>query len=183
MGPAKEAFMVGGNVAHKGPQYGDEDDLLLITLDFGNDRFATLEYGSAFRWPEHSVLVQGTRGAIFIDLQKAGVTLRTADRQERFLLHRSQEEDDNRSEIYAGNKTSGPIVYGNPSSVAPIWLQGIVEMEVAYFHGLMLGEPVVEEFETLTDGSAATAAIATADALSVSLREGRKVRVSEITGQ
>jgi hypothetical protein len=56
-------------------------------------------------------------------------------------------------------------------------------MEVAYFHGLMLGEPVVEEFETLTDGSAATAAIATADALSVSLREGRKVRVSEITGQ
>lgn len=183
MGPAHKAFMVGGNVAHKGPQYGDEDDLLLITLDFGNDRFATLEYGSAFRWPEHSVLIQGTEGAIFIDLQKAGVELRTADRQEHFLLHRSQEEDDNRSAIYAGNKTSGPIVYGNPSSVAPLWLQGIVEMEVAYFHGLMLGEPITEEFASLTDGSAAAAAIATADALSLSIKQGRMVSVSEITAR
>ncbi|WP_341862313.1 Gfo/Idh/MocA family oxidoreductase [Gymnodinialimonas sp. 57CJ19] len=183
MGPATEAFMAGGNVAHKGPQFGDEDDLLLITLGFGNDRFATLEYGSAFRWPEHSVLIQGTKGAIFIDLQKAGVELKTVDRQERFLLHRSQEEDDDRSKIYAGNKTSGPIVYGNPSSEAPLWLQGIVEMEVEYFHGLMLGEPISEEFSGLTDGSAAAAAIATADALSLSIKEGRKVGVSEITGQ
>lgn len=183
MGPAKEAFMVGGNVAHKGPQYGDEDDLLLITLDFGNDRYATLEYGSAFRWPEHSVLIQGTKGAIFIDMQNAGVELKTPDRQERFLLHRTQQEDDNRSEIYAGNKTGGAITYGNPSSTAPLWLQGIVEMEVEYFHGLMLGEPIAEEFAALTNGSAATAAIATADALSLSIKEGRKVSVSEITGR
>lgn len=182
MGPAKEVFMAGGNVAHKGPQYGNEDDLLLITLNFGNDRFATLEYGSAFRWPEHSVLIQGTKGAVFIDLQNAGVILKTPDMQERFLLHRSQEEDDNRTEVYAGNKTGGAIVYGNPSSTAPLWLQGIIEMEVEYFHGLMRGMPITDEFAALTNGSAATAAIATADALSLSIKEGRKVSVSEITG-
>ena len=182
MGPAKEVFMAGGNVAHTGPQFGDEDDLLLITLDFGNDRFATLEYGSAFRWPEHSVLIQGTKGAIFIDLQNAGLELKTPDRQERFLLHRTQQEDDNRTEIYAGNKGSGAIVYGNPTTTAPLWLQGIIEMEVEYFHGLMSGEPITEEFAALTNGTAATAAIATADALSLSLKDGRKVSVSEITG-
>lgn len=182
MGPAVEVTMVGGNVAHKGPQYGDEDDLLLITLEFAGNRFAALEYGSAFRWPEHAVLIEGTKGAIHIDLQNVGVELRTPGRKERFLLHRTQEEDDNRSAIYAGSTTDGAIMYGKPSLEPPLWLQGIIEQELEYFHGLMLGNPASEEFSALTDGSAATAAIATADALSLSIKEGRKVALSEITG-
>ena len=32
MGPATEATMIGGNVAHKGEHFGDEDDLLLLSL-------------------------------------------------------------------------------------------------------------------------------------------------------
>lgn len=181
MGPARVATMVGGNLAHRGEGHGDEDDLLLITLEFGDDRYATLEYGSAFRWPEHYVLIQGTLGAIRIDLQDVGVTLRRPGGTERFLLHRTEEEDLDRSRIYRDATTDGAVMYGNPDLVPPLWLRGVIEEEVRYFHGLMLGETPSSEFAALTDGSAAMASIATADALSRSLAEGRKVAVSEIT--
>jgi predicted dehydrogenase len=181
MGPARTATMAGGNVAHRGPEFGDEDDMLLITLEFAGNRFATLEYGSAFRWPEHHVLIEGTLGAIRIDLQEAGVELRAPGRRERFLLHRSPEEDADRTAIYRNSTTDGAVMYGKPSMEPPLWLRGVIEHELAYFHGLMQGRAPLPEFATLTDGSAAMAAIATADALSLSLAEDRKVRLDEVT--
>lgn len=182
MGPAAEVTMVGGNVAHHGPGFGDEDDLLLMTLEFGNNTFAVLEYGSAFRWPEHYVLIEGTKGAIRIDLQATGVTVRTLTGTETFLLHRSVEEDADRDRFYSQGAADSGVLFGNPSMEPPLWLRGMIEVEVTYFHELMRGEEPLAEFAKLTDGSAAAASIATADALSLSLRENRKVRVSEITG-
>lgn len=180
MGAPKTATMVGGNVAHHGEQFGDEDDLLLITLEFESGAFATLEYGSAFRWPEHYLLVQGTLGAAKIDMTNAGVTVRHSGTEERYLLHRTEEEDAQRTEIYASSATDGGIMYGNPSTVPPLWLSGIVEEETRYFHGLLTGAEPEPEFAALTDGSAARLSIATADALTRSLAEDRKVRVAEI---
>ncbi|HIZ36745.1 MAG TPA: Gfo/Idh/MocA family oxidoreductase [Candidatus Ruania gallistercoris] len=182
LGPATDAYMTGGNVAHSGPQFGDEDDMLLISLQFEGSRFATLEYGSAFRWPEHYVLIQGTQGAIRIDLQDAGVELRVGGESRRFLLHRTEQEDADRSAIYSGSRTDGAVQYGNPHRRPPMWLRGIIEEEMRYFHGLLSGAAPEAEFAGLTDGSAAAASIATADALTLSLQEGRKVAVAEITG-
>ena len=182
MGPATDAYMTGGNVAHSGPEFGDEDDMLLISLQFAGSRFATLEYGSAFRWPEHYVLIQGTKGAIRIDLQDAGVELRVGGESRRFLLHRTEQEDADRSAIYSGSRTDGAVQYGNPHRRPPLWLRGIIEEEMRYFHGLLSGKSPEAEFAGLTDGSAAAASIATADALTRSLLEGRKVAVAEITG-
>src|SRR5699024_3583774 len=59
MGEPTRVSMVGGNVAHQGEQFGDEDDMLFITLEFSENRFATLQYGSAFRWGDHCVKIQG----------------------------------------------------------------------------------------------------------------------------
>jgi predicted dehydrogenase len=174
--------MVGGNVAHRGEQFGDEDDLLLITLEFAGGAFATLEYGSAFRWPEHYLLVQGTLGAAYIDLTNGGVIARHSGTEERFLLHRTAEEDAQRAEIYASRADAGGIMYGNPSSTAPLWLTGIVEEETEYFHGLLTGASPDPEFAALTDGTAARQSIATADALTLSLEEDRKVRVADVVG-
>lgn len=182
MGAPTTATMVGGNVAHRGEKFGNEDDMLLITLEFGDDAFATLEYGSAFRWPEHYVLVQGTLGAAMIDMSNTGVTVRHSGTEERFLLHRSEEEDEQRTQIYNSSTMDGAIMYGNPSATPPLWLSGIVEEETAYFHGLLTGAAPQPEFAALTDGSAARRSIATADALTLSLTEDRKVRLSEITG-
>ena len=54
--------------------------------------------------------------------------------------------------------------------------------EMKYFNGIMHGEPVPDEFRPLMTGQAARAAIATADAATRSLREDRKVKISEVTG-
>ena len=46
MGPATEVTMTGGNVAHHGEKFGDEDDMLFLELEFGNNTYAMAEYGS-----------------------------------------------------------------------------------------------------------------------------------------
>ncbi|WP_406717368.1 Gfo/Idh/MocA family oxidoreductase [Trueperella pyogenes] len=180
LGPAQYATMIGGNVAHLGEGFGDEDDMLLIQLQFESGAFATLEYGSAFRWPEHSVLIEGENGAIKIDMQDVGVTVRIGDSEERFLLHRNEEEDAQRAQIYASSTTDGAVQYGYPEKLPPLWLNGIVEEEMKYFHGLMQGEPIEEEFAKLSDGTAAMEAIATADACTLSKMENRTVAIDEI---
>ncbi|MEK5333794.1 Gfo/Idh/MocA family protein [Lysinibacillus sp. FSL W8-0992] len=183
MGPAKRVSMVGGNVAHQGEQFGDEDDMLLITLEFENKRFATLQYGSAFRWSDHYVKIQGTKGAILIDLQDVKVVLKTPEKEERYLLHESKEEDEDRTRIYSGLKSDQAIAYGKPNQTPPMWLHSIMEKEMKYFHSIMQGAEVEEEFIPLLDGTAARASIATADALTLSLNEDRKVSVEEIVSK
>ncbi|MDY0394061.1 Gfo/Idh/MocA family protein [Virgibacillus halophilus] len=180
MGPAKQATMVGGNVAHQGESFGDEDDMLFITLEFEGNRFATLQYGSAFRWADHFVKIQGEKGAILIDMQDVKVVLKTSNHTETFLLHRTKEEDDDRTNIYLGSETDGAIMYGNPHKKPPLWLQGIIEMEMNYFHSILQGGEAEEEFKPLLDGTAAMASIATADALTRSIHEDRKVYVKEV---
>ncbi|MCJ0925136.1 Gfo/Idh/MocA family protein [Mammaliicoccus sciuri] len=180
MGSAKQATMVGGNVAHNGEQFGDEDDMLLITLEFENNRYATLQYGSAFRWSDHYVKIQGTKGAILIDLQDVKVVLRKNNEDKQFLLHRSKEEDEDRTNIYKGSKDDGAIMYGNPNKKPPLWLQGIMEREMVYLHELLNGKEVSEEFKPLVDGTAAMSSIATADALTISKEENRKVKIEEV---
>lgn len=183
LGPAEAAFMVGANVAHQGEQFGDEDDMLIITLEFPNKRFASIEYGSAFRWPEHYVLIQGSMGAIRIDLQDVGVEVRIGDQTQHFLLHRTEEEDLERTNIYADSSTDGAVQYGTPNRRPPLWLRGVIEEELTYFHALMSGSEPTQEFAALSDGSAATASIATADACTKSRQEQRRVLISEVTGE
>ncbi|MBD2861167.1 Gfo/Idh/MocA family oxidoreductase [Paenibacillus oceani] len=182
MGPARHVCMSGGNVAHQGELYGDEDDMLFITLEFEGNRYATLQYGSAFRWSDHFVKIQGTKGAILIDLQDVKVVLKSPEGERRFLLHESQEEDDDRTRIYKGLEMDGAIMYGKPDKTPPMWLGSIMKKEMIYFHSIMQGAEVEEEFKPLLDGTAARASIATADALTISLREDRKVSVDEVIG-
>ena len=52
--------------------------------------------------------------------------------------------------------------------------------EMKFFNDVMHGEPVSDEFKPLLTGDAARAAIATADAATLSLREDRKVKVAEV---
>ena len=183
MGPATEVTMTGGNVAHKGEQFGDEDDMLFLLLEFGNGTYAVVEYGSAFHYPEHYVLIQGTNGYIKIDMCNVGMTVKTADgEEEHYLVHETKEEDDQRTQIYHSTEMDGAIQYGHPGKKPPLWLHGIMKNEMKFFNGIMHGDPVTDEFRPLLTGEAARAAIASADAATKSLREDRKVKVSEITG-
>ena len=157
MGPATEVTMTGGGT------------------------YAICEYGSAFHWPEHYVLIQGTQGAIRIDMCNVGMTVKTADgKEEHYLVHESKEEDDDRTRIYHSTEMDGAIQYGHPGKKPPMWLHGIMEEEMKFFNGIMHGEPVTDEFKNLLNGKAARDAIATADAATLSLKEDRKVKISEI---
>lgn len=183
LGHATRVTMTGGNVAHSGPEFGDEDDMLFLLLEFGNNTYAVIEYGSAFHWPEHYVLIQGTKGAIKLDMYNAGMTVKTDDGQEEhYLLHESKEEDEDRTRIYHSTEMDGAIQYGSPGKIPPLWLQGIIKNEMTFFNLIMHGTEVQDEYKDLLNGKAARAVIATADAATLSLRENRKVAVAEITG-
>lgn len=179
-GMPDEVYMTGGNVAHQGEQFGDEDDMMFINLKFPDNRFAVLEWGSAFHWPEHYVLIQGTKGAIKLDMFDAGGTLKLDGKETHFLLHETKEEDDDRTRIYRGTEMDGAIQYGKPGKKPPLWLHGIMVNEMKYLNALMHGMEPDAEFKPLLTGDAARAAIATADACTLSMRESRNVKVSEI---
>ena len=159
-GMPEEVTMTGGNVAHQGEAFGDEDDMLFVNMQFSDNRYAVLEWGSAFHWPEHYVLIQGTKGAIKIDMCDCGGTLKIDGKDEHFLVHESQEEDDDRTRIYHSTEMDGAIMYGKPGKKPPMWLHSIMKNEMKYLNGILHGKEVDEEFRPLLTGEAARAAIA-----------------------
>ena len=114
--------MSASDVAHNGEQFGDEDDLIMMNLEFPGNRYAHLEWGSAFRWGEHYVLIEGTKGAIMLNMYDTGGTLRVNGKDTHFLIHESQEEDDDRTRIYHSTEMDGAIQYGHPGKLTPMWL-------------------------------------------------------------
>lgn len=155
--------------------------MLFLNLEFGNNTYAIVEYGSAFHWPEHYVLIQGTKGAIRIDMCNVGMTVKLADgTEEHYCVHANKEIDDDRTRIYHSTEMDGAIQYGHPGKKPPMWLNSIMNAEMEFFNGVMHGDPIPDEFKPLMTGEAARAAIATADAATLSLRENRKVSVEEV---
>ena len=179
-GMPETVCMEAGNVAHQGEIFGDEDDMIFINARFSDGRYAVMEWGSAFHWPEHYLLIQGTKGAIKLDMFDAGGTLKVDGKETHFLLHENEEEDADRTRIYHSTEMDGAIQYGQPGRKPPLWLQGIMKKEMKYLNGIMHGEKSTEEFKPLLTGEAARAVIATADACTKSRYEDRKVRLSEI---
>lgn len=180
MGRPEKCSMIGGNVAHQGDQFGDEEDMLMISLEFPNKTFATLQYGSAFRWGSHFVKIQGTKGAILIDMQDTKMVLKTEEGEKHFVLHETKEEDEDRANKNKSSEMDGAIMYGKPSQAPPKWLHSMMINEMHYLHNILLGDKIETEFKPLLDGTAARDSIATADALTLSLEEDRKVNINEV---
>lgn len=180
-GSPDEVTMVGGNVAHNGEYDGDEDDMLFITMQYPDNRYAILEYGSAFRWQEHYLLIQGTEGAIKIDMCNCGMALKKGDMEKHFCVHRSQDEDDDRTRIYRETELDNGNQFGRPGRKPFLWLQGVMDEEMEFLNSVMHGAQVPEEFAPLLTGEAAKNSIAAADACTRSMMENRKVKLSEVT--
>src|SRR5699024_12113043 len=120
----------------------DIEDMLIKILEFHNNRFATLQYGSAFRWGSHFVRIQGTEVAILIDMHNAKLVLKTNKGEETFILHESHEEDKDREKRNKGSEMDGAIMYGKPSQRPPMWLHSMMLNEMRYFHNILQGSEV-----------------------------------------
>ncbi|MGQ7508228.1 Gfo/Idh/MocA family protein [Streptococcus suis] len=179
-GVPETVTMIGGNVAHVGENFGDEDDMIIVNMEFPGKKFAVLEWGSAYHWGEHYVLIQGTKGAIKLDMFYTKGTLKVNGKETHFLVHESQEEDDDRTRIYYSTEMDGAIAYGKPGKRTPMWLSSIIKKEMKFLHEIMEGGPVSDEYKKLLTGEAALEAIASADACTLSLNEDRKVKLTEI---
>lgn len=179
-GMPEKVTMTASDIAHNGEAFGDEDDFIMMNLEFSGNRYAHLEWGSAFRWGEHYVMIQGTKGAIMLNMYDTGGTLRVDGKETHFLIHETQEEDENRTQIYHGTEMDGAIQYGHPGKRTPLWLNTLIHKEMEFFNDVIHGKEVSSEYLKLLDGTAAEEAIATADAATLSNLEDRKVSLSEI---
>ena len=110
------------------------------------------------------------------------MTLKTEEGEEHFLVHRTKEEDDDRTRIYAETQADNGNQFGRPGRKPFLWLQGIMDEEMEFLNAALHGAEVTEEFMPLLTGEAARNSIATADAATLSLKENRKVKLSEIIG-
>jgi predicted dehydrogenase len=183
MGAADSATMIAGEAPQAGPRTGDEDPIALATLTFADTRYATLEWGSVYRRPEHRITVQGTKGHLTIDMHDVGVSVHTGDHTEHFPLHATVAVDAERTRQNYATTSGGGVTYGDASVRPPGWLRDGMHRELEYFHGLVSGAlPVTDFWSSLTDGTAARSSIATASALSLAAELRRTVAISEVIG-
>ncbi|MEG0340453.1 MAG: Gfo/Idh/MocA family oxidoreductase, partial [Oscillospiraceae bacterium] len=79
MGEADSVYAVGDNLGHKEEGFGDEADVLLLTMRFKNGSFATLQYGSGFRIGNHFIRINGTKKGAVINFKTAEITIKSDD--------------------------------------------------------------------------------------------------------
>lgn len=172
LGPATEVCMTGGNLAHQGEGFGDEEDVLLLTLKC-NDKFGSMQYGSGFRWGEHFVKIHGTEGSILLDMERSKVMLKKGRELIECRLNDTPEEDEARMETY--KRKSGGVFYGMRDTALPLHLANLMKKEIRCFRDAILGLPIDEQYAGLFDGTAARSSVATAEAAMISMRENRWV--------
>ena len=180
MGVPRAVTMTGSNLMHRGAGYGDEDDMLFLLLEYENGTNALLEYGNAFRWNEHYVLVQGEKGAIRLDMAQVGGMLVKPGEEERFLVHETAFEDLDRTRRGRQSTMNGSIAYGHPGMDMPPWLHTVMEKEMAVLHQAVTDGRAPEAWQFLFSGDMLLNTMKTAQAALLSRQEGRKVDLREL---
>ena len=126
--------MIGGNVCHVGENFGDEDDFLIVNLEFSNKDMQYLNMGMLLDGVNTMSLQKVQKELLKLDLYNTRGTLKVVGEGESyFLIHESKEEDDDRTAIYTGRGMDGGIAYGNPNVRCPLWLQSCIDKEMVVF--------------------------------------------------
>ena len=180
MGVPKAVTMAGGNLAHLGKGYGDEEDMLFLLLEYENGTHALLEYGNAFRWNEHYILIQGDLGAIRIDMNDVGGCLRIQGKDKPFLIHENEFEDQDRRRRNFQDEMDGAIAYGQPGRQMPPWLYTVMKKEMAVFHQAVSTGEIPDAYKPLFTGELALNSLKVAEAANLSLAGNRKVFINEM---
>lgn len=176
--PATRVYAAGGNLAHQGQGFGDEDDVIMLTLEFGGEALGTMHYGSAFHAGEHYLKIGGTEGAITMSHRAACVELLRPGRPpERHPLFDDPESQASLLALF--ERTHGGSTYGRPTDIPPLYLTEALVAELGYFTEVLRGTPVSPLRLPLFDGSAARAAVAVAQTGLESLRRRQPLEVPQ----
>lgn len=173
MGEPTKVGMFAGNLAHQGEGWGDEDDVLLLHLQFASGALCSLHYGSGFHWGAHDMRIGGTEGAIRIDFKQSTVELRKEGQSAVTRpLHDDPQENAERIELY--RRMDGGVIYGDPQLRPPKFLQTPMRKELECFCEVLRGGLPSENKARLFDGSAALQSLAAAE---TALQASRNERI------
>lgn len=169
-GLPQRVYALGRNLAHFGPGFGDEEDVMMLLMDFPTAPpvqqmgipgiLASLTIGSAFHQGDHFVKIQGEKGGIRLDFKESRVLVELAGEKGRmvtkqFPLHETEEEDQERREGYQKNRFDAGKGFGKPGMKTSGWMQSIFASELAAFHQLLRRGEIRPEYRSLVDGTAA----------------------------
>lgn len=153
MGMPTEMYGAGGNLGHGSAEFGDEDDVLLLTASFGGNAFATLQYGSGFRMGNHFIRINGTKAGALIDFKHANVHVVSDEGETEFPLFEDEKSAEAICELFA--RTDGGISYGSPKERPPEYIRVSLRQELELFLHVIDGGEIPENKKDLFDGSSA----------------------------
>lgn len=172
-GSCSGVFCTADNLAHRGGGFGDEDDVLLLTLRHRSGAYSTMHYGSAFRIPNHFIRINCERGGVLLDLQNNRYTLSLNGKvsSEPFFT----EAESGSLALY--KQRGGGAGYGLPGQRLPQYLSNVLEEELKCFHAALISHKIPEEFSDLFDGSSAFESIKIASAAMQSAAAGTVLKL------
>ena len=150
----------------------DRDDVVLVTLEFENGALGSIEHGHGFRINARAVTINGSQGALRVDLRESTVVYRhEGDRDEAFPL--SADEEANRSMRALFSRANS--AYGKPGVRPWPFLTAVFRHELADFIDCLRDRQASPSARWLLDPQHGRAAVAVAEAAMTSARTGAPV--------
>ena len=178
MGEVESVYCAGGNLAHRGKGYGTEDDILLLTLNFKNGTFASMQYGSGFRLGEHFFKINFEKGYIVLDNKKSTFTV-VDHENHRKTIPIFEGEKLNLSMKNLFKKTDGGVTFGKPGQSAELFLARAIRDELEYFNKCLITKKIMKDKNELFGGTVALHAVKISSAALLSKKTKSRVRVSD----
>lgn len=170
-------FARGGNLAHCGPGFGDEEDAIFLSMELKEGGFATLAIGSAFHLGDHFVKFQGDKGGIMMDFKNSYVRLENDQGEKIYSMQENGAEDEERRLSYRKNKKDALKGFGSPGMKTSMWMSTIFYKELKCFDELVKNGTIACEYESLINGSAALNCVRVLDGAMASVDTGLPVRL------
>lgn len=154
-GEAESVFCFADNLAHKSSSFGDEDDVLLLTIRHKNGVCSTMQYGSAFHFPAHFIRITCENGGIVLDFQNNLfiVKQKNSIHSEAFFSEAEKKSHD----LYL--QRGGGAGYGKSGQQIPHYLLNALIKELRCFHIAIQEKIIPQEFADLFDGSSALSSV------------------------
>ncbi len=174
VGLPSEIYAVGGNLAHNEEGFGDEDDVLLLTFNFNDKCFATLQYGSGFRMSNHFIRVNGSKMGAIIDFSTASVTLKNNSETKTIPLFDDEKSRASIQKLFS--KEDAGIIYGKPDTRPVEYIQEHIRKELKVFMDAVSGKKIDDKSLDLFDGTSALNSVLIAET-SIKARNENKAQL------